>query len=139
MFKTIYDTFIKAIKEKDVETVFYILQNNSIISVFKMLQDNDDSIMENVQTKIVLEDRESIIYIDHESINHRNGLISDSKIETITVRVTMPKITQHKCLDNIKRIPIDDNINIKIDNCSDLDMRVCIIKTGVIKTTYKLQ
>ena len=70
MFKTIYNTFIKAIIEKDVDTVFYILQNDSIESVFKMLRDNNDSIKENAQTEIILEDRESNIIINAHNWSH---------------------------------------------------------------------
>lgn len=134
MFKTIYGTFIKAVKEKDVETVVYILQNNSIEAVFKMLQDNDDAIMENVQTKIILEDRESIIYVCNEVVEHPAMTIADSKVENITIRVTIPKITQHESLDNFRKFFID-NPYIKFEDLDELG-RLQIIRTGTIVTTY---
>ena len=136
MFKTIYDTFIKAIEEKDVETVFYILQNNSIKSIFKMLQDNNDSIFENAQTEIILENKESLINITH---LHTLITVDSFKIENLCVHVTISKFTHYKCLDvlnDLIKITRDDSTHIKIDNCSDTDMRVHIIKTGSAKTIY---
>lgn len=134
MFKTIYDTFIKAIKEKDVETVVYFLQNSSIESVYKVLQDNNDTIMEDTKTKIVLEDGESTIYVCNEVVYHYTKPIYYSKNEFITIRVTIPKITQHESLDNIRKFFINHPY-IKFEDLDELGS-LRLIRTGTIVTNY---
>jgi len=129
MFKTIYDTFIKAIIEKDVETVFYILQNDSIESVFKMLQDNNDSIKENAQTEIILEDRESNIIV-----NVHNWSCFDSDFINVGICVTIPKITQHESLNNLEKF----FINYPYISFEDLDElgNLQITKRGLVKMKH---
>lgn len=126
MFKTIYDTFIKAIIEKDVETVFYILQNDSIESVFKMLQDNDDAIIENSQTKIFLDDGESNIII-----NVHNWSCFGSDFINVGICVTIPKITQHVGLNNLKKFFINHPY-ISFEDLDELG-NLQITKRGSIK------
>ena len=135
MFKTIYDTFIKAIEEKDIETVLYILQNESVESVFKMLQDNDAAIFENTITKIVLKDKASIICIDHSSTLIA---VDNCKVENLYIRVTIPNITQLECVDNLRKLLIDDYcIRLEVDDRGKLGTHLQIIATGSIRRSYK--